>query len=178
MKKTGTVESLNVSPRGFYEGFLLKTDKGIVQINLPQPESGAFGESLNPGGRVTAEVEPGEPRGEGPHEVYHLVHLLDAKGHVASGQTHGARNFAGSIARLNYALHGEVNGAILDSGDFLHLKPEGALALHLEVGMEVKGHGAAKPMVGGHSVIEAEEVNGIAIAHPKAGRHAIKHAGH
>ena len=65
------------------------------------------------------------------------------------------------MERLNFAVHGEVNGAVLDSGDFLHLKPHGAAAIDLTVGINVKGKGPTKPMVGGRRVIEAEEVNGI-----------------
>ena len=90
---------------------------------------------------------------------------------------HGHGRFAGRIERLNYALHGEVNGGILDSGDFLHLKPEGARAVKLKAGMKVEGRGGIKPMVGGHSVIEADDVNGIAIPHHKTKKkHTAKHS--
>ena len=67
------------------------------------------------------------------------------------------------MQRLNYALHGEVNGAILDSGDFLHLKPHGARVLQLVVGMDVKGVGSTKLATCGHRVIDAKEVNGVQV---------------
>jgi hypothetical protein len=54
-----------------------------------------------------------------------------------------------------------VNGALLESGDFLHVKPHGAAALELRAGMKVKGTGSSKPMFDGHRVIEATEVNGV-----------------
>ena len=51
--------------------------------------------------------------------------------------------------------------------------------MKLNVGMQVAGHGYKKPMVGGHSVIEAEEVNGTRITHNKAKKkHSAKHASH
>jgi hypothetical protein len=82
--------------------------------------------------------------------------------------------FSGRVARLNYALHGEVNGGILESGDFLHLKPEGARAVGLKLGLSVKGKGKTKPMADGHLVIEADEVNGIPIERHK-GPHKAPH---
>jgi hypothetical protein len=75
---------------------------------------------------------------------------------------------------LNYALHGEINGAVLESGDFVHLKPEGASAVRIKLGMKLEGVGETRPMVNGRSVIEAKEVNGIAIEHHKAlKKHAV-----
>jgi hypothetical protein len=74
---------------------------------------------------------------------------------------------------LNYALHGEVNGGILESGDFLHLKPEGARAIGLALGMAVEARGKTRPTPGGWFVIEADEVNGTIIGHHKGKK---KHA--
>jgi hypothetical protein len=164
VKKNGTIQSLNVSPKGFYEGFLLKTGNASIQINLPKDHHG-FGEGRGPDTEVAAEVEPEEPRGTPEHSVFRMVRVLGTN----RGQQEGSREFSRRIERLNYALHGKVNGGILDSGDFMHLKPEGARAVGLKTGMIVEGKGKTKPMVGGRSVIEAEQVNGIA-----TGRHRAK----
>jgi hypothetical protein len=161
VKKTGVVEALNVSPKGFYEGFLLRTPKGMFQINLPRDEASVLGGAFHPGDEITAEVEPQEARGEARHKVFRRV-VNDIR-------------FTGRVAQLNYALHGEVNGGILDCGDFLHLKPEGARAVGLEVGIDVEGLGVRRPMVGNRSVIEAEAVNGHGAT---AKKHAAMHAGH
>ena len=160
MKKTGTIEALNVSPKGFYEGFLLRTGKRIAQINLGKEHRH---HSLKLGEKVTVEVEREEPEGKPAHEVFRLVGRIDGDG--PSG------DFSGVVVTLNYALHGEVNGGILDSGDFLHLKPAGARAVKLKVGMLVKGKGGTRSMVDGHTVLEADEVNGIAIERGKAKKH-------
>jgi hypothetical protein len=165
MKKKGSIQSLNVSPKGFYEGFLLKTSKGTIQVNLPKEQAHGLDQEWQPGSELAVEVELEEPWGMPEHPVYRLAHPIESKN--ASGK------FSGRVERLNYALHGEVNGGILESGDFLHLKPEGARAVGLKPGLSVKGNGKTKPMVGGHLVIEADEVNGISIEHHKAKK---KHA--
>jgi hypothetical protein len=171
VKKNGTIEALNMSPKGHYEGLLLRTGKRLIQINFPKHQSD-LAATLKAGDEIAAEVEAEEPHGEREHPVFRLIHLENSAGNT----------FSGRIVRLNYALHGEVNGGILDSGDFLHLKPEGARALGIELGMKVEGSGARKPTADGHFVIEAEEVNGIAIEHGKArkkhaaSKHAAKHA--
>lgn len=165
MHKTGTIKSLNVSPKGSYEGLLLAVGKQTIQVNFPKEEAHGLGVKWVVNSPVALEVMPEEPYGNPKHEVFRFARFL--------GPHNGTRerqdgHFSGTIESLNYALHGEVNGGILDSGDFLHLKPEGAAAVGLKCGMAVEGKGAMKPMVGGHSVIEAEEVNGIAIEHKKA----------
>ncbi|WP_031498320.1 hypothetical protein [Bryobacter aggregatus] len=162
MKKSGTIQAMNLSPKGRYRGFLLKTSKGTVQINLPK---GKTNDLLKPGVEIAAEVEEEESRGKRGHRVFRLLHLLKENG------GNGHSQFSGKVLSLNYARHGEVNGGILDSGDFLHLKPEAARAVALKVGMEVTGVGHTKPMAGDHAgdhlVIEAEEVNGIQMDLPR-----------
>ena len=135
-----------------------------MQINFPQEWGATVADLALPGKTIHAEVEPHEKDGHGCHPVYQLLSLTnDKQGEFSLCGSTGENNghFSGKIERLNYALHGEVNGAILDTGDFLHVKPHGAAVLELTVGMKVKGAGPSKPMIGGHRVIEAGEVNGI-----------------
>ncbi len=165
--KTGTVQSFNVSPKGSYEGLLLKENGRTVQVNFSPDLADNIRSAAAVGETIEFEVEPVETRGEHSHPVYRLMSFKN-------GNRNG--DFSGKVLRLNYALHGEVNGGILDTGDFLHLKPHGAAALELAVGMEVKGTGVSKPMVGGHRVIEAEEVNGVHLEHkPKPKKKAAHH---
>jgi hypothetical protein len=167
VKKTGTLQSLNVSPKGYYEGFLLKSGKEIIQINWPKEHLQRFAGGWPLDSQISVDVESEEARGAPAHQVFKLIRMI-GNGHQEKGQDSLlSRQFSGRVERLNYALHGEVNGAILDSGDFLHLKPEGARAVGLEVGMAVEAHGKTKLMPGGRFVIEADEVNGTAIGHHK-----------
>lgn len=165
-KKSAIVQSFNVSPKGSYEGFVLERGEEVFQVNFPQEWSATIAEIAPPGSRITVEMEPREVHGHPSHPVYELIEVRNSQNRTFSlNEPYGSCNghFAGTVERLNYALHGEVNGAILETGDFLHVKPHGAVALELEVGMQVKGTGPSKPMIGGHRVIEADEVNGIAL---------------
>ena len=164
LTKDGIVQSFNISPKGSYEGFLLEKSGELVQINFPQEWSVSIASVAGPGTHIEVEIEPQEVRGHPSHPVFALLTLSNERKErfslretINSGNGH----FSGKVERLNFALHGEVNGAVLDSGDFLHLKPHGASAVGLKVGMNVKGKGPTKPMVGGHRVIEADDVNGI-----------------
>ncbi|HEV2175461.1 MAG TPA: hypothetical protein VGR71_17930 [Nitrospira sp.] len=171
MRKKGILKSLNVSPKGSYEGLLLAVGRQIIQVNFPKDEAHGLGVKWVAESTLTVEVIPEKRNGSPEHEVFKFLRFLG----VDDGTLTTRRDrFSGTVERLNYALHGEVNGGILDSGDFLHLKPEGAAALGLKCGMAVEGRGAMKPMVDGHSVIEAEEVNGIAIGHKKAKKKRTK----
>ena len=163
-KKSGIVQSFNVSPKGTYEGLLLESSGELLQINFPQEWGAAIAAIVAPGNHIEAEIEPQDAHAHASHPVYQLRHLSnDKQEKFPLEQSNGSGNghFSGKVERLNYALHGEINGAILDTGDFLHVKPQGAVALELAAGMKVKGTGPTKPMVGGHRVIEAEEVNGM-----------------
>jgi hypothetical protein len=150
MEKTGIVETFNVSPKGTHEGLLMKIDGEIIQINFRHDFATEIAAVAAEGKELKAEVEPEEVHGHPSHSVFRLLSLGGHNGH-----------FTGKVKHLNYALHGEANGAILDSGDFLHVKPHAAASLHLKPGMKVKGTGALKPMFDGHHVIEATEVNGV-----------------
>ena len=165
LQKHGIVQSFNISPKGAYEGLLFKTGGELIQINFPQELSTEIADLASPGKEIQLEIETAEVHGRACHPVYRLIGIADSeKGSFSlKNDGHQRRQFSGQIERLNYALHGEVNGAILNTGDFLHLKPHGAAALELKIGMQVHGTGSTKPMVGGHQVIEAEEVNGISM---------------
>ena len=178
IKKKGTLQSFNVSPKGNYEGLLLQDGNVLFQVNFPQEWSTTIAGLASIGDELQFELEDYEDkRAQSSHPVYQLLSLRNREGQsFPSSDADGSENghFSGKVERLNYALHGEVNGAILNTGDFLHVKPHGAAALELELGMDLKGKGPAKPMVGGHRVIEAEEVNGIVLDRPKPKKKAHK----
>ena len=76
----------------------------------------------------------------------------------------GHASYSGTVVRLNFARHGEVNGVVLDSGHFIHTRPDGMAKLQLAVGDRVEAQGDALPLVNGTGmVVEAITVNGQAI---------------
>jgi hypothetical protein len=163
----GVVEYLNFSPKGAYEALLIKTAKGQrVQLNFPPDWSDQVATDLKPGDRITAEVEPYKDDRPGDHPVYHLHCLKGVKG-LQLGNT-PANPIQGKVRRINFAKHGEPNGAVLDSGHFIHLKPAGARLIDLEIGQTLVVEGRYKRRGHGQGqVIEAERVNGIDLADAK-----------
>lgn len=157
----GVVEYLNFSPKGAYEALLIKTAKGQrVQLNFPPDWSDQVATDLRPGDRITAEVEPYGDDRPGDHPVYHLHCLRGVKG-LQLGNT-AANPVKGKVSRINFAKHGEPNGAVLDSGHFVHLRPAGARLIDLEIGQTLVVEGRSKRRSNGQAqVVEAERVNGI-----------------
>ena len=125
----GNVLAYNISPKGHIEGALVETASGRVQINFPRHDAEALAQSMGVDSKIDilAELESSE----GEHPVYRAA---DAAGEAS-----------GTIVRLNYALHGEVNGYILDDRTFLHVKPDGAKKHKLCVGEKVKATGSQRP---------------------------------
>ena len=130
-KLRGKLIAFNISPKGHIEGALVETSDGRAQVNFPKHSADSLARSMTLGERIELEVER-EPD-EGEHPVYAAS---DSEGEVS-----------GTIVRLNYALHGEVNGYHLDDGTFVHVKPDGAKKYDLRVGDKVKAQGLRRPGV-------------------------------
>jgi hypothetical protein len=142
----GRLEFFNISPKGSYEGLILRTKAGVTQVNFPREFAETVSAALKPGDNVTVEVTEFDDERDRNHPVYELVGLRARGGKQI--QLYGG-SFQGKVQRLNYARHGEPNGAILDSGDFIHLKPHGAKLLNLAVGQTLEGEGERKPLASG-----------------------------
>lgn len=166
------------SPKGGIEGALLHSGVDAVQLVFEPhggPGADAFaglkgGEAI----RVEARAEAPSDKGEAQHAVYRFERLVAVDGHKPAKPAAGARApFSGIVVRLNFARHGEANGVVLDSGDFIHTKPEGMARLKLEVGDRVEADGEARPLVNGAGrVVEAAVVNGKAVGKPRPPKHA------
>jgi hypothetical protein len=121
----GKVVAHNLSPKGHVEGALIETPRGLAQLNFPKHDD-EFAAAAQIGAAIdlAAELEADD----GDHPVYRAC--------AAS------RAVTGNVVRLNYALHGEVNGYHLDDGTFVHVKPDGAKRYEVRVGdrITVEGH--------------------------------------
>jgi hypothetical protein len=173
---SGVVQAYNYSPKGGVEGMLIQDGDRSLQVNLPPNLGLAIALTNAVGQSVEATVEPEQevkkhPKGE--HPVYRLVSLKATDGRVfgPTGPGHEeAVTVEGIVSRLNYAKHGEVNGVVLESGKFLHLKPDGMKHTGLQVGQQVTAEGRARPTALGQRAIEAEVVNGVPIGPKKPHR--------
>lgn len=160
----GQFQHLIYSPKGAIEGFLIDTDGVPTQfVTDPQDPStlSLFGE-MKQGRSVTIEgtEPPPSPKGEAVHSIYRFERLAAVDG-KASKPSQPPAEVSGKVARFNYAKHGAINGVVLDSGDFIHTRPDGFDGLGLKVGDKVTAEGAMHPLVTGEGrVVEATTVNG------------------
>jgi hypothetical protein len=175
-KLHGLLQEFNFSPKGGVEGFLLRVDGKTIQVNVT-PDVG-FAVVRGIGKHVEATVVP-EPatskHGKRDHPVYSLVTLTAADGKVLihAGASEGEIvSVQGVVKQINYARHGEANGVILETGDFVYLKPDGMKAIEVKVGDQITAEGKSAMMPLGQQVIEAKTVNGTAIVSKKPGRPA------
>jgi len=152
---SGKVRSLNLSPKGSCESFLMDDGKRIVQINFSK---GHVSNGLKPGQSLSVNVKAYEDDRPSDHPVFSWIEQKK-------------ENFQGVVKQINYALHGEPNGAILKSGEFVHLHPDGARAVKLSVGQTLSVEGDAHTSPDGYVVIEARIVNGLTLKHRGKKKH-------
>jgi hypothetical protein len=151
------------SPKGGIEGVMLDADGVPVQFVFGHGPDGAaaFGK-VEPGQRVTLEGSEARPwpEGENAHAVYGFKRLagIDGKAADDGGQPTHTR---GKVVRMNYGRHGEANGVLLDSGDFIHVRPDRFATLGIAPGDQVEASGPGRPLADGSGrVIDAEALNG------------------
>jgi hypothetical protein len=176
----GKVGGFNLSPKGVPEGILLSLvdDGGIVQVNFdPEVAGRVLGLVPDKDHSFTVNASQADAHVEAAHRVFDLVSLSNADGDllVAQGSPEPDVSVRGKVVRLNYARRGEVNGGILDSGEFGHLRPHGVKAIGgLSVGQSLEARGEVRSGWSGHRVIEARTANGIEIGKPHKD-HGPKH---
>ena len=124
----GTVLGFNIGPKGHIDGALVETANGLAQLTFPKHTADSLARGMHPGSIVGFHVELETEAGG------HPVYLVCDEESSASGQ----------IVRLNYALHGAINGYHLEDGTFLHCKPDGAEQYDLHVGESVKATGTRR----------------------------------
>jgi len=162
---TGTCLQLLFSPKGGIEGALLKVKVAVLQVSL-NPEAGAlFARVTGPGKRLRLLAVPDHsPKtADGAHPVYQFESLADANGQaIESADTDPANTtIKGVVAALHFARHGQPNGVVLETGEFIHMRPHGMALAGLGVGARVSAVGAVRMTVLGTRMLEAHQVNRI-----------------
>jgi hypothetical protein len=128
LKLQGKLLAFNMSPKGHIEGALIETGAGLAQLNFPKHTAEGTVRALSVGSTIDVAAELESEHGD--HPVYRAV---DEEAQAS-----------GTIFRLNYALHGEVNGCHLDDGTFVHVKPGGAKKYKLRVGDKISATGSRR----------------------------------
>ncbi len=165
---SGTCRQLLFSPKGGIEGVLLSVKGKTVQVSMGPAEGVALAGLTAPGKRLrllaTADHSP--KTADAVHPVYQLQALADGAGQPADWPDADAEGatLKGVVAALHYARHGQPNGVVLDSGQFIHVRPHGMAATALAVGDKVRAVGQLRNTVLGTQMLEARRVNGVDIA--------------
>ena len=160
---SGQLQQLLFSPKGGIEGLLLKVGAKSVQVSMEPAtvDARALAAAVGKSIEVTASADHSPKTKDGLHPVYKLEGIAKIAGKaVKAGDAHAVR---GVVATLHYARHGEPNGVILESGEFIHTRPPGMKKLKLEVGSKVVAHGEMRMTVLGTPLIEAHEVNRVTL---------------
>ena len=162
---SGTCQQLLFSPKGGIEGVLIKAKGKVLQVSLHPDRGGAFANSIMPGKRlrVRATLDHSPKTQDGSHPVYQFESFADAAGHAIESTDADPANttIKGVVATLHYARHGQPNGVLLESGEFIHLRPRGMEQTGLDVGAKVNAVGEVRMTVLGTRLLEARQVNRI-----------------
>jgi hypothetical protein len=103
------------------------------------------------------------PKGPSEHPVYTIAKVISVDGANPTRANKGPAiaPYKGMVVCFNYARHGAKNGVVLDTGDFIHLKPDGFARFKPNVGDRVEADGDAWPLASGTGyVVEAVTFNG------------------
>jgi hypothetical protein len=161
---SGTLQQLLFSPKGGIEGLLVKLGSKSIQVSMEHAtaDASALAEAVGKPIEVSASADHSPKTKEGVHPVYKLdvVTKIAGKAVKSNGDAHP---ISGVVATIHYAKHGEPNGVILESGEFIHMRPPGMKKLKLDVGSKVVAHGEMWMTVLGTPLIEADEVNRVTL---------------
>ena len=160
----GQIQQLLFSPKGGIEGLLMKVGSQPIQVCMDPATAdasalaGAVGKPIE----AQARADDSSKTKDGAHPVYKLQVITKIGG--AALKPNGAGHpISGVVATIHYAKHGEPNGVILESGEFIHTRPPGMKKLKLDVGSKVVAHGEMRMTVLGTPLIEARQVNRVAL---------------
>jgi len=160
---SGTLQQLLFSPKGGIEGLLLTMDSRSIQVSIEprDADANALNDAVGKQVEVKASADHSPKTKHGAHPVYKLDSITKLAGRAY--KSNGTQPIKGVVASIHYAKHGEPNGVILESGEFIHTRPHGMRKLKLDVGSKVVAHGEARTTVLGTALIEAHEVNRVTI---------------
>jgi hypothetical protein len=161
----GSLQQLLFSPKGGIEGLLLTVGSDSVQVSMAQgaADGRVLAKAVGKPIQLTASADH-SPKSQAAavHEVYKLKRItrIAGRGFKSSGDP---RPISGRVAAVHYAKHGEPNGVMLESGEFIHTRPPGMKKLKLGVGAKVVAHGELRMTVLGTPLVEAGKVNGVTL---------------
>jgi hypothetical protein len=161
---SGELQQLLFSPKGGIEGLLMKVGSTSIQVSMDPAtaDAGALAGAVGKPIEVQGSPDHSPKAKAGVHPVYTLeaITKLGGKALRPNGDRH---SISGVVASIHYAKHGEANGVMLESGEFVHTRPPGLKKLKLELGSKVVARGEMRMTVLGTPLIEAHEVNRVTL---------------
>jgi hypothetical protein len=160
---SGQLERLLFSPKGGIEGLLVMVGSKLIQVSMDpgSADAAVLAKAVGKAIELKGSADDSPKTKEGEHPVYKLEVITKLAGKAAKLDG-DVKPVSGVVARIHYAKHGEPNGVILESGEFIHTRPPAMKKLKLKVGSKVVVHGELRMTVLGTPLIEAHEVNGRA----------------
>ena len=161
----GTCQQLLFSPKGGVEGALVNVKGSVVQVSVPPDKGAALTQVTGPGRqlRVLARPDHSPKTADAAHPVFRLESFADVAGHAIElpDAEPGQTTIKGVVGSWHFARHGEPNGVILETGEFIHLRPSGMTLAGLDIGSKVNAVGELRMTVLGTRMLEAHRVNRI-----------------
>jgi len=161
---SGQLQQVLFSPKGGIEGLLMMVGTKPIQVSM-EPSSidpGVLAAAIGKSIELQGSPDHSPKAKDGMHPVYQLKSIIKIGGKALKPNGAG-HPISGVVASIHYAKHGEPNGVILESGEFIHTRPPGMKKLKLEVGSQVVAHGELRMTVLGTALIEAHEVNQVTL---------------
>ena len=161
----GTCQQLLFSPKGGIEGALVKMKGTVVQVSVPPDKGAALAQVTGPGRqlRVLATPDHSAKTAVAAHPVFKFESFADVAGQAIKvlDREPSETTIKGVVQAWHFARHGEPNGVILETGEFIHLRPHGMVAAGLDIGSKVNAVGELRMTVLGTRMLEAHRVNRI-----------------
>lgn len=166
---SGTCQQFLFSPKGAIEGMLLTVAEKCVQVALSANEGVALARMYAIGNPIHLHAMPDrtakvmERVGDGVHAVYLFKSLVDSNGHPVTLRPENKSNATlnGTVKAMHFARHGQPNGVMLETGDFVHLGPDAMVKSGIKVGSKVHAIGRLSQTVLNTKVLEAKQVYGV-----------------
>ena len=153
------------SPKGSIEGAMVMHKGKVVQVTARPDMAEALARDALPGKRlrVLAVPDHSPKTKDSPHPVYRIEAIANAAGEPIEMSDVGPGHVLvqGVVESLHFARHGQPNGVILKSGEFIHLGPLGMEKAGLKDGSAVSATGEMRTTRLGTRLLDAHRVNRI-----------------
>jgi hypothetical protein len=161
----GTCQQWLFSPKGDIEGALVRAKGVLIQVSVAPGDAATLRAATGPGRRlrILALPDHSPKAAKGAHPVYGFESCADAAGQPVEkpAPDPDQSTIKGVVAAWHYTRHGEPNGVVLETGEFIHLRPRGVVAAGLDIGSKLSATGRVRLTVLGTRLLEAHRVNRI-----------------